>query len=130
MFTYIPGTVRCLQLPRSVTCTYFATSSLSNLAKTAHSFPNPTSRAFNLTTTMSTDASLKTFFSSPNFAVVGASSNTAKFGHKSKIRAHEKPEAPSLPRYRMQDKHSPAQACVASIPTGSCQRIRDQMTSS
>ncbi|POS69969.1 hypothetical protein DHEL01_v211637 [Diaporthe helianthi] len=31
---------------------------------------------------MSTEASLKTFFSSKNFAVVGASSNTAKFGHK------------------------------------------------
>ncbi|KAJ0114545.1 binding domain-containing protein [Diaporthe amygdali] len=31
---------------------------------------------------MSTDASLRTFFSSKNFAVVGASSNTAKFGHK------------------------------------------------
>ncbi|PSR76623.1 CoA binding domain-containing protein [Coniella lustricola] len=31
---------------------------------------------------MSTEASLKTFFSSKYFAVVGASSNTAKFGHK------------------------------------------------
>ncbi|KAI7788525.1 binding domain-containing protein [Diaporthe eres] len=31
---------------------------------------------------MSTEASLKTFFSSKKFAVVGASSNTAKFGHK------------------------------------------------
>ncbi|ROW04499.1 hypothetical protein VMCG_05026 [Cytospora schulzeri] len=31
---------------------------------------------------MSTEASMRTFFSSKYFAVVGASSNTAKFGHK------------------------------------------------
>ncbi|ROW01134.1 hypothetical protein VSDG_02633 [Cytospora chrysosperma] len=31
---------------------------------------------------MSTEASMRTFFSSKHFAVVGASSNTAKFGHK------------------------------------------------
>lgn len=86
MFTYIPGTVRCLRLPRSLTCTCITTSSPPKLAKTTHPYPIPTSRAFHLTTaTMSTDASLKTFFSSQNFAVVGASSNTAKFGHKSKI---------------------------------------------
>ncbi len=29
-----------------------------------------------------TDATLKTFFQSPNFAVVGASTNTAKYGYK------------------------------------------------
>lgn len=33
---------------------------------------------------MSTEASMKTFLSSPFIAVVGASSNTQKFGHKSK----------------------------------------------
>lgn len=32
---------------------------------------------------MTTEASMKTFFASKHFAVVGASSNTAKFGHKS-----------------------------------------------
>ena len=85
MFTYIPGTVRCcLLLPHSLPCAYFVTSSSPKLAKTAHTFSPHTSRAFHLTTTMSTEASLKTFFSSKNFAVVGASSNTAKFGHKSK----------------------------------------------
>lgn len=31
---------------------------------------------------MSTEATARTFFSSPFFAVVGASSNPAKFGHK------------------------------------------------
>ncbi|KAI9745407.1 MAG: hypothetical protein M1818_000941 [Claussenomyces sp. TS43310] len=31
---------------------------------------------------MATEAAVRTFFSSPNFAVVGASSNPAKFGHK------------------------------------------------
>lgn len=82
MFTYFPVTARCLLLPRSLTCTCFTTSSPSKLSETAHSF---TSRASHRTTTMSTEASLKTFFSSKNFAVVGASSNTAKFGHKSKI---------------------------------------------
>ena len=33
---------------------------------------------------MATEASVKAFFSSPQFAVAGASSNPAKFGHKSK----------------------------------------------
>lgn len=33
---------------------------------------------------MSTEANARAFFSSPYFAVVGASSNPAKFGHKSK----------------------------------------------
>jgi hypothetical protein len=32
---------------------------------------------------MSTEATVRAFFSSANFAVVGASSNPAKFGHKS-----------------------------------------------
>lgn len=36
------------------------------------------------TLAMSTEASARIFFSSPRFAVVGASSNPAKFGHKSK----------------------------------------------
>ncbi|ETS82543.1 hypothetical protein PFICI_04419 [Pestalotiopsis fici W106-1] len=31
---------------------------------------------------MSTEATVRAFFSSPNFAVVGASTNPAKFGHK------------------------------------------------
>ena len=31
---------------------------------------------------MTTEATVRTFFSSPNFAVVGASSNPAKYGHK------------------------------------------------
>lgn len=31
------------------------------------------------------EKSLKTFFSSPQFAVVGASSDPTKFGHKGKI---------------------------------------------
>ena len=35
------------------------------------------------TRTMVSDADAKQFFSSPEFAVVGASSNPAKFGHKS-----------------------------------------------
>lgn len=35
---------------------------------------------------MSTEANARAFFSSPYFAVVGASSNPAKFGHKSKRR--------------------------------------------
>lgn len=34
---------------------------------------------------MSTEASMKTFLSSPFIAVVGASSNTQKFGHKRKL---------------------------------------------
>lgn len=33
---------------------------------------------------MSTEATARSFFSSPYFAVVGASNNPAKFGHKSK----------------------------------------------
>lgn len=32
---------------------------------------------------MSTEATVRAFFASPNFAVVGASNNPAKFGHKS-----------------------------------------------
>lgn len=31
---------------------------------------------------MSTEADVKTFFSSPYYAVVGASANTAKYGYK------------------------------------------------
>lgn len=85
MFTYIPGSVRCLLLPHSLNHSYYATSSPHRLAKTARSFPYPISWSSHLTTKMSTEASLKTFFSSKNFAVVGASSNTAKFGHKSKL---------------------------------------------
>lgn len=34
---------------------------------------------------MTTEASVRAFFSSPQYAVVGASSNPAKFGHKGKI---------------------------------------------
>lgn len=34
---------------------------------------------------MSTDSTVKTFFNSPQFAVVGASTNPAKFGHKGKV---------------------------------------------
>lgn len=34
---------------------------------------------------MTTEATAKAFFSSPYFSVVGASSNPAKFGHKSKL---------------------------------------------
>ena len=33
----------------------------------------------------STDAQMKTFFQSSNFAVVGASTNTEKFGYKGKL---------------------------------------------
>lgn len=56
---------------------------------------------------MSTEASLRTFFSSKNFAVVGASSNTAKFGHKSKTdrapkkkKPPERPEDPNTSRFK------------------------------
>lgn len=85
MFTYIPGAVHCLRLPHYLYCTSFTTSSLSKLAQTARPLAHTASRASHRATTMSTEASLKTFFSSKNFAVVGASSNTAKFGHKSKL---------------------------------------------
>lgn len=85
MFTYIPGTVHCLRLLPSLPCYSLATSSGCKLVRTARSFPHSKSWASHYTTTMSTEASLKTFFSSKNFAVVGASSNTAKFGHKSKL---------------------------------------------
>lgn len=37
---------------------------------------------------MSTEASMRTFLSSAHIAVVGASSNTAKFGHKSAYTSH------------------------------------------
>lgn len=33
---------------------------------------------------MATESTVKTFFNSPQFAVVGASTNPAKFGHKGK----------------------------------------------
>jgi len=33
-----------------------------------------------------TDATLRMFFQSPNYAVVGASTNTQKFGFKGRIR--------------------------------------------
>lgn len=34
---------------------------------------------------MATEAAARAFFSAPHFAVVGASSDPSKFGHKSKI---------------------------------------------
>ncbi|GAP82731.1 putative binding domain-containing protein [Rosellinia necatrix] len=48
---------------------------------------------------MSTEASIRTFFSSPQFAVVGASSNPAKFGHKVLVwyQAHNLPVTPINP---------------------------------
>lgn len=84
MFTYKSVAVRFFLSLCSISCVYSRPSSLSKskLAKTALSSRHTTSWASHLTTTMSTEASLKTFFSSKNFAVVGASSNTAKFGHK------------------------------------------------
>lgn len=84
MFAYNPVAVRHLVSPRSLSRVYSRPSPLSKPAKTAHSSRHPASWASHPSTTMSTEASLKTFFSSKNFAVVGASSNTAKFGHKSK----------------------------------------------
>lgn len=37
------------------------------------------------------EKSLKTFFSSPQFAVIGASSDPTKFGHKGKITFSNEP---------------------------------------
>ena len=56
----------------------FVTASLRNSAP--HHFIQPHS---NSTITMAaTDATLRAFFQSPKFAVVGASTNTDKFGYK------------------------------------------------
>ncbi|OIW28247.1 NAD(P)-binding protein [Coniochaeta ligniaria NRRL 30616] len=48
---------------------------------------------------MTTEATVRTFFSSPNFAVVGASSNPAKYGHKvfAWYTAHSLPATPINP---------------------------------
>ncbi|KAI8628202.1 CoA binding domain-containing protein [Xylariaceae sp. FL1651] len=48
---------------------------------------------------MAAEASVRTFFSSPQFAVVGASSNPAKFGHKvlAWYQAHKLPVTPINP---------------------------------
>ncbi|KAI0873545.1 CoA binding domain-containing protein [Hypoxylon argillaceum] len=46
---------------------------------------------------MTTEASVRAFFSSPQFAVVGASSNKAKFGHKVWYQAHKLPVTPINP---------------------------------
>ncbi|KAI0900206.1 NAD(P)-binding protein [Annulohypoxylon nitens] len=48
---------------------------------------------------MSTDSTVKTFFNSPQFAVVGASTNPAKFGHKvfTWYHAHSLPVTPINP---------------------------------
>ncbi|KAI3332415.1 NAD(P)-binding protein [Xylariaceae sp. AK1471] len=48
---------------------------------------------------MTTEASIRTFFSSPQFAVAGASSNPAKFGHKvlAWYQAHKLPVTPINP---------------------------------
>ncbi|KAI0549327.1 CoA binding domain-containing protein [Xylaria scruposa] len=48
---------------------------------------------------MTTEASVRGFFSSPQFAVVGASSNAAKFGHKVLVwyQAHNLPVTPINP---------------------------------
>ncbi|KAI0905261.1 CoA binding domain-containing protein [Ustulina deusta] len=48
---------------------------------------------------MATEASIQAFFSSPQFAVVGASSNPAKFGHKVFVwyKAHNLPVFPINP---------------------------------
>ncbi|KAI1192102.1 CoA binding domain-containing protein [Nemania serpens] len=46
---------------------------------------------------MATEASIRTFFSSPQFAVVGASSNPAKFGHKVWYQARNLPVTPINP---------------------------------
>ncbi|KAI1491574.1 CoA binding domain-containing protein [Biscogniauxia mediterranea] len=48
---------------------------------------------------MTTEASVRAFFSSPQFAVVGASSNPAKFGHKvlSWYASHSLPVTPINP---------------------------------
>ncbi|KAF2973558.1 hypothetical protein GQX73_g116 [Xylaria multiplex] len=48
---------------------------------------------------MTTEASVRAFFSSPQFAVVGASSNPAKFGHKVLVwyQAHKLPVTPINP---------------------------------
>ncbi|KAI1133218.1 CoA binding domain-containing protein [Nemania abortiva] len=48
---------------------------------------------------MTTEASVRAFFSSPQFAVVGASSNRAKFGHKVLVwyQAHKLPVTPINP---------------------------------
>ncbi|KAI1177898.1 CoA binding domain-containing protein [Nemania sp. FL0916] len=48
---------------------------------------------------MTTEASVRAFFSSPQFAVVGASSNPAKFGHKvlAWYQAHKLPVTPINP---------------------------------
>lgn len=48
---------------------------------------------------MTTEASVQAFFSSPQFAVLGASSNPAKFGHKILVwyQAHKLPATPINP---------------------------------
>ncbi|KAI1481921.1 NAD(P)-binding protein [Daldinia eschscholtzii] len=48
---------------------------------------------------MTTEATVRTFFSSPQFAVVGASTNPAKFGHKvfTWYHAHSLPVTPINP---------------------------------
>ncbi|KAI0387949.1 NAD(P)-binding protein [Hypomontagnella monticulosa] len=48
---------------------------------------------------MTTDSTVRTFFSSPQFAVVGASTNPAKFGHKvfTWYHAHSLPVTPINP---------------------------------
>ena len=48
---------------------------------------------------MATEATARAFMSSPHFAVVGASSNPAKFGHKSTYLLHYIPVLPEDPDY-------------------------------
>ncbi|PHH75072.1 hypothetical protein CDD82_4609 [Ophiocordyceps australis] len=59
---------------------------------------------------MSGEAAARSFFSSPLFAVVGATSNTAKFGHK------VTPVNPSAPQVTVQGKDYAAAASLADLP--------------
>lgn len=68
-----------------------------------------------------TDASLKAFFSSPNFAVVGASTNPSKFGHKifAFYTSHSLPCAPVNPvaaSIRVEDTDHTTIASLSDLP--------------
>lgn len=47
---------------------------------------------------MATEAAARKFFTAPFFAVVGASSNPAKFGHQGTLRSHFAQSRPAVPQ--------------------------------
>jgi hypothetical protein len=64
--------------------TFTFTVTPADVPTTFRQAPMPTTRGQKRDADMEA-AALKTFFSSPSFAVAGASSNSAKYGHKSKL---------------------------------------------